>query len=128
MRIATRDQCLHVLITSTVIFLIVFCCRRTGILVFGPPTDPDVLSTARSLASGNVPYEELSGREANRRYPQQLKLPEDHRCVFEEGGGILNAQRAVLAFQVKLYCLQHSRSVCAFFLHSCLKSQSNFHA
>ena len=68
--------------------------------MFGPPKNSAVSSTARSLASGRVPHQTFSGREANRRYPQQLKLPEDYTCVFEEGGGILNAQRAVLAFQV----------------------------
>ena len=69
--------------------------------MFGPPQNSAVSSTARSLASGRVPHQTFSGREANRRYPQQLKLPEDYTCVFEEGGGILNAQRAVLAFQVQ---------------------------
>jgi sarcosine oxidase/L-pipecolate oxidase len=73
--------------------------RKTGILVFGSPRNISVSSTAHSLASGQVPHEQFSGREANRRYSQQLKLPEDYQCVFEEGGGILNAQKAVLAFQ-----------------------------
>jgi sarcosine oxidase/L-pipecolate oxidase len=73
--------------------------RKTGILVFGPRKNIAVSSTAHSLASGQVPHEQFSGREANRRYSQQLKLPEDYQCVFEEGGGILNAQKAVLAFQ-----------------------------
>ena len=68
--------------------------------MFGPRKNIAVSSTARSLASGQVPHEQFSGREANRRYSQQLKLPEDYQCVFEEGGGILNAQKAVLAFQV----------------------------
>jgi monomeric sarcosine oxidase len=73
--------------------------RKTGILVFGPRHNSAVVSTAESLASGQVAHERFSGREANRRYPAQLKLPHDYMCVFEEGGGILHSQRAVLAFQ-----------------------------
>ena len=75
-------------------------CRQTGILVFGPDSNTGVAATAESLASGGVAHERFTGQEANRRYPHQLRLPDDYQCVFEEGGGILYSQRAVLAFQV----------------------------
>jgi glycine/D-amino acid oxidase-like deaminating enzyme len=46
-----------------------------------------------------MPHEVLSGSEANQRYPRQLKLPPTHKCVYEDMGGIIYAQRALLAFQ-----------------------------
>ena len=77
--------------------------------MFGPRKNAAVHATAHSLARGQVPHERFSGREANRRYPHQLKLPEDYECVFEEGGGILYSQRAVQTFQV---CMNTSLSPC----------------
>ena len=62
-------------------------------------------ATADSLASGGVAHERFTGQEANRRYPHQLRLPNDCQCVFEEGGSILYSQRAVLAFQVQIPCV-----------------------
>ena len=53
-----------------------------------------------SMKVNNVPHQVMSGREANKRYPQQLKLPEDYLCAFEEDGGILRASKAVAALQV----------------------------
>lgn len=68
--------------------------------MLGPNDAAAVLSTADSLASSGVAHEVFSGRDANLRYPHQLKLPDTHKCVYEDGGGILNAQKAVLTFQV----------------------------
>ena len=59
-----------------------------------------MVSIADSLARGKVPYEVFSGREANLRYPHQLKIPDTYTCVYEDGGGSLNAQKSVMAFQV----------------------------
>jgi glycine/D-amino acid oxidase-like deaminating enzyme len=73
--------------------------RRTGILVFGPSENGAMVSIADSLARGKVPYEVFSGREANLRYPHQLKIPDTYTCVYEDGGGSLNAQKSVMAFQ-----------------------------
>ena len=39
--------------------------------------------------------------KANRRYPNQLQLPSNYECVFEEDGGILFASRCLAAFQVR---------------------------
>ena len=72
--------------------------RCTGLLAFGPSDKVSVI--AKSLASGEVPHEVLSAQEANTRYPQ-LQIPDTYICVYEEGGGTLNAQKAVMAFQVQ---------------------------
>ena len=39
------------------------------------------------------------------RYPHQLALPSDYKCVLEEDGGILLATKAVDALQVHCYLL-----------------------
>lgn len=74
--------------------------RRTGILVFGPANSVSVAETAKSLASNGIFHEAFSGEEANKRYPHQLKLPANSKCVFEKDGGILFANKALAAFQV----------------------------
>ena len=77
--------------------------RRTGILVFGPSDHKDVLSTASSLVSNQVTHTVYTGREANQRYSQRLNIPDDYKCIFEDGGGMLDAQRALQTFQVYIY-------------------------
>ena len=74
--------------------------RRTGILVFGSSAGSDVANTVNSLSSNKIAHEVFSGREANLKYPHQLKIPDTYRCVHEDGGGILYAQKAVMTFQV----------------------------
>ena len=83
-----------------------FNSRRTGILVFGPDDSVSVTETAQSLASNGIPYEEFSGEEANKKYLHQLKLPANCKCVYEKDGGILFANKALAAFQVRMYVLQ----------------------
>lgn len=84
--------------------------------MFGPKGNSGVESVVTSLSTHGVAHEVLSGSEVNSKYPQQLKLPEDFTCVFEEGGGILRASKAVFAFQVNaLYDCQFVL-VCGFFL------------
>ena len=68
--------------------------------MFGPSDSKEVRSVADSLAKNKVPHDVFSGRDANSRYPHQLRLPDDYICVYEDGGGFLNAQKAVMAFQV----------------------------
>ena len=58
-----------------------------------------------SMKGCGVPYEAFSGKEANRRYPHQLKLPDNYSCVFEDDGGILRANRALAALQVFNTCM-----------------------
>ena len=77
------------------------CYSKTGILVFGEkgvPGGTEAVSSALSI--NNIPYEELSGAEANRRYPQQLQFPENYTCVYEMSGGLLKANKAVATLQV----------------------------
>ena len=71
-------------------------------MVFGPDDSVSVAETAESLASNGMSYEEFSGEEANKRYPQQLKLPANSKCVYEKDGGILCASKALAAFQVRI--------------------------
>ena len=70
--------------------------------MFGPSGDQDggVNSVESSLAREGIEHEVFSGSEANRRYPDQLTLPRDYKCVFEKDGGILLASKAVGAMQV----------------------------
>lgn len=42
-----------------------------------------------------------TGSEANERYPEALTLPSKYKCVIENEGGILHANRAVAALQVE---------------------------
>ena len=69
--------------------------------MFGPSGgDGGVNSVESSLAREGIEHEVFSGSEANRRYPDQLTLPSDYKCVFEKDGGILLASKAVGAMQV----------------------------
>ena len=72
-------------------------------MVFGPDDSVSVAEIAQSLASNGISYEEFSGEEANKRYPDQLKLPANTKCLYEKDGGILCANKAVAAFQVRMY-------------------------
>ena len=62
--------------------------------------DTEVAEAISSLRSCGVEHEVFSGAEANRRYPQQLRLPPDFRCVMEKDGGILCADKCWAALQV----------------------------
>ena len=76
-------------------------CRRTGYLLFGQGTEEYIKSNMETLKSNGIPHEIFNGLEANQRFPRQLKLSPSHKCVYEEvGGGVLYAQRALMAFQV----------------------------
>ncbi len=62
--------------------------------------DDTIKSYIRSLEQNNTPHTVMTGREANNKYPNQLKLPEDYICVTEDTGGILKANTAVSVLQV----------------------------
>ena len=65
----------------------------------------------------NIPHKIMTGREANREYNQQLQLPDDYLCIFEECGGILRATIAVAAMQVvKLYVPFICLFICCLYL------------
>ena len=69
-------------------------------MVWGKKDSGHVSETIKSLEESGVAYDVFSGEEANRRYPQ-LKVPPDFICVFEKDGGILLADKALAAFQVR---------------------------
>ena len=75
-------------------------CRKTGCLLFGPDESLGVTNYIKNLASNSIPHEVFSGKEANRRYPHELKLPATTLCALQEDGGILFASKALAAFQV----------------------------
>ena len=77
-------------------------------MVFGGNGDPYVQQTIKSMKIANIPHDVLSGAEINRRFPKQMKIPDDYMCVIEEDAGILYAQKALRAMQVnKFYYLHH---------------------
>ena len=41
-----------------------------------------------SLHQNGVSYDLLTGEEANKHYPQQLKLPSDCWCIYEADGEV----------------------------------------
>ena len=74
--------------------------RKTGILVFGEASSEPVQQYIDTVRECGVPHEVFTGREANRRYPDQLKLPDSYKCVYEYEAGILRANKAVTTLQV----------------------------
>lgn len=69
---------------------------RCGILLFGRPTHPEIVSTVRSLEAHGVPYERLDAREVARRLPP-FRLAEDEVGIWQADGGFLRASRCVRA-------------------------------
>ena len=80
--------------------LLLSCCRKTGILVFGEADSKPVCQYIDTVRECGVSHEVFAGREANRRYPDQLKLPDSYTCVYEYNAGILRASKAVNTLQV----------------------------
>ena len=71
-------------------------------MVFGETRVPYIQQTIDSLKMANIPHNVLSGSETNRIFPKQMKIPDDHTCVFEKDAGILYAQKALHAMQVAI--------------------------
>ena len=69
-------------------------------LSIGQNGNPEIQSYIDSLGGCGVNHEVFAGREANRRYPDQLKLPDSYTCVYEHNAGILRASKAVTTLQV----------------------------
>ena len=82
--------------------LIIILNRKTGILMFGEADNCKLRAYIDSMKGCGIPYETFSGKEATRRYPHQLKLPDNYSCVFDQDGGLLRANRALAALQVCL--------------------------
>ena len=78
----------------------VYIDRKTGIIIFGEEKTGLVQRYAKSLEDNSVPHQVMPAREANKKYSDQLQLPEDYLCLTEEDGGILRASKAVATLQV----------------------------
>ena len=74
--------------------------------MFGETTVPYVQQTIDSMKKANISHNVLSSSETNRRFPKQMKIPDDHICVFEKDAGILYAQKALHAMQVYSYYIE----------------------
>ena len=75
--------------------------RKTGLLVFGDANNKYVHQYIDTVQKCGVSHDVFTGSEANRRYPDQLKLPDSYNCVYEPHAGVLRANRAVITLQVK---------------------------
>lgn len=71
--------------------------HQTGVLYCGK--ESDVEPVINSLSAAGVPHKVLSGAEVNEKYSDQLNLPHDNVCVWEDDGGILVASKAIAAYQ-----------------------------
>ena len=74
--------------------------RKTGLLHFGPKNDKELESVINCLALCGIPHEVMSSSEANQRYPDQLKLPDEYKCLSEPDAGMILSSKAVDTFQV----------------------------
>ncbi|MDS0295025.1 N-methyl-L-tryptophan oxidase [Halogeometricum luteum] len=70
--------------------------HRTGSIDAGAPDNPVFEGSKRSCEEYDIPYEELTGAEVNERFPG-YELPEDHRAVYQEDGGFLVPEQAIVA-------------------------------
>jgi sarcosine oxidase/L-pipecolate oxidase len=81
--------------------------HKTGIIVFGDKfkneSDNDqwsgISEFIKSLEANHISHQVMSAQEVNDKYPEQLQLPADCTCVYEEYAGILRASKAVNALQ-----------------------------
>ena len=63
--------------------------------------DPEFQCYLDSMKECGVPYVIYTASEANKKYSNQLKLPESFSCVIEHDGGILKADKALATLQVQ---------------------------
>ena len=68
--------------------------------MFGEERAGFVQQYAKLMEDNSVPYQVMPARDANKKYSDQLQLPEDYLCLIEEDGGILRASKAVATLQV----------------------------
>ena len=65
--------------------------------------DSKINSYIESLQQNNIQCEVMKGVEANKRYPNQLKLPDHYICTIDKDAGILRADTALSALQVGVH-------------------------
>ena len=68
----------------------------TGSLDAGPEQSQIFQGSRASCDEHGLPYEVLTGAEANRRFPG-YRLPEGHRAVLQPEGGYLLSERCIVA-------------------------------
>lgn len=61
--------------------------RRTGLLLFGPPDDPELMAAIQTCRDCALPCELLPGDEASARWP--FAIPRDYLACFDPSGGYL---------------------------------------
>jgi sarcosine oxidase len=69
---------------------------RVGLLEFGPPDGIVLSGVHRSAVQHDLPIENLSAAELQRRYPA-FSLPEGMEAIFEPTAGLLHVERCVAA-------------------------------
>jgi monomeric sarcosine oxidase len=63
---------------------------RTGLLLFGPPEDPELASAIQTCRDCNLPYELLPGTDARARWP--FRVPDEWIACFDPAGGYLRVK------------------------------------
>ena len=69
---------------------------KTGELDFGSPEVPTLRQLAASMDRAQLPYERLSAKEIQQRFPQ-FKVEEKMEGLYQEDSGFLKASKCVLA-------------------------------
>eukprot|EP00026_Physarum_polycephalum_P010352 Phypoly_transcript_10513.p1 GENE.Phypoly_transcript_10513~~Phypoly_transcript_10513.p1 ORF type:complete len:413 (+),score=75.14 Phypoly_transcript_10513:45-1283(+) len=68
--------------------------HTTGGVLMGPPDDPSTAELVDNLRKSGVPYEDLTGKEAQQRFPMFSFKPES-RVVYQKDSGVAFASKAV---------------------------------
>jgi monomeric sarcosine oxidase len=64
--------------------------QRTGLLLFGPPDDPELSAAIRACREHDLPCEVLPGDRASARWP--FRIPSDYLACFDPSGGYLRVK------------------------------------
>jgi monomeric sarcosine oxidase len=70
--------------------------RRTGLCNFGPANSPHLAALETSLGTFGLPFERLTARESNARFPQ-YRLDAGSETLYQPDAGVLFADRIVRA-------------------------------
>ncbi|MFY7994707.1 MAG: N-methyl-L-tryptophan oxidase, partial [Sediminibacterium sp.] len=70
---------------------------KTGLLYCGETNDPFIKGVKLSSEKYNIPVEELSQADAQKRYPQ-FKLPDGYKQLLEPDAGFVTPERSILLF------------------------------
>ncbi|MCA6500520.1 MAG: N-methyl-L-tryptophan oxidase [Chitinophagaceae bacterium] len=70
---------------------------KTGLLYSGKTNDPFIKGVKLSSEKYNIPVEELSQVDAQKRYPQ-FKLPDGNKQLLEPDAGFVTPERSILLF------------------------------